>query len=92
MFWKYIIYPRGHICILWQAAFCMQNGTAVRNKDCTNKRENNWKGCIFLEKLTVAQLLKKLSTFYGTRKFLTVLLGSRPGPDQSNPHPPSTEI
>jgi hypothetical protein len=47
---------------------------------------------VFLEKLTVAQLVKKYLAFYGTRRFTTVFqepaTGPYPEPDQSNPLPP----
>jgi len=45
---------------------------------------------VLLEKLTGLQLVKKFSTFYGTRRFITASQASAncpyPGPAQSSPH------
>jgi hypothetical protein len=47
---------------------------------------------MFLEKLTVTQLVSKLLAFYGIRKFITALkklaTGPYPEPDESSPQHP----
>jgi hypothetical protein len=58
---------------------------ALRNT-VTNSKEQ-----VLLEKLILAQLVKKFPAFYGTQNFITVLqkpaTGSYSEPDESNPHP-----
>jgi hypothetical protein len=44
-----------------------------------------------VEKLTVIQLEKKASIFYGTWRFITAT-GPYTEPDQSSPHPPNLLI
>jgi hypothetical protein len=45
------------------------------NKTCFDKpKKLTSRFSVFLEKLTVAQLLKKFSAFYGNRKFITLFI------------------
>jgi len=44
---------------------------------------------VLLDMLTVTQLLNKLPTFYGTRRFITVFTRAHPEPDESSPYVPS---
>jgi hypothetical protein len=49
--------------------------SCVRACDITNKQDPRSR--FFLEKLTVTQLVKKFSAFYGTRRFITVFTTAR---------------
>jgi len=42
-----------------------------------------------LTKLIVTQLVKKVATFYGTQRFVTVFTGPCTEPDESSPHLPT---
>jgi hypothetical protein len=86
----YILYVRGLLCVVFTCnsgrtrgphwtGHLLRYGALLYSEMTKNHRgENNWlHAAVILEKLTVAQLLKKFPEFYRNRRFITVITRAR---------------